>query len=98
LSFDPPLVMLSANEKTSGARKDTIVDSEQTGKFGWNAASYDLRHAVHASAQQVLSEVDEFELAGVTKRRDRIVCALLVAESCTSKRFAWLGVVPAAAG
>jgi flavin reductase (DIM6/NTAB) family NADH-FMN oxidoreductase RutF len=81
LSFDPPHVMLSASEKTSGARKDTIVNIEQTGEFVWNMATYDLRHAVNASAQEVPSEVDEFELAGVTKRPARIVRAPLVAES-----------------
>ena len=81
LSFDPPHVMLSASEKTTGARKDTIVNIEQTGEFVWNMATYDLRHAVNASAQEVAADVDEFELAGVTKRSARIVGAPMVAES-----------------
>ena len=81
LSFDPPHVMLSASEATSGARKDTIVNIEQTGHFVWNMATYDLREAVNASAQEVASHVDEFELAGLTKRKASIVTSPMVAES-----------------
>jgi flavin reductase (DIM6/NTAB) family NADH-FMN oxidoreductase RutF len=44
-------------------------------------ATYDLREAVNLSAQQVPPEVDEFELAGVTKAPSRLVKAPRVAES-----------------
>lgn len=81
LSFDPPHVMLAASEKTFGPRKDTIVNIEQTGEFVWNMATYDLRHAVNLSSQEVPDDVDEFELAGVTKKPARIVKAPMVAES-----------------
>jgi flavin reductase (DIM6/NTAB) family NADH-FMN oxidoreductase RutF len=81
LSFDPPHVMLAASEATTGARKDTIVNIEQTGQFVWNMATYDLRDAVNASAQEVPPDVDEFELAGVSKRPASIVKVSMVAES-----------------
>jgi flavin reductase (DIM6/NTAB) family NADH-FMN oxidoreductase RutF len=81
LSFDPPHVMLSASEATTGARKDTIVNIEQTGEFVWNMATYDLREAVNISAQELPSHVDEFELAGLTKAKARIVKAPMVADS-----------------
>jgi flavin reductase (DIM6/NTAB) family NADH-FMN oxidoreductase RutF len=81
LSFDPPHVMLSASEATTGARKDTIVNIEQTGEFVWNMATYDLREAVNISGQELPSHVDEFELAGLTKVPARIVKAPMVADS-----------------
>jgi len=67
LTFDPPMVMFAANQYPDGRRKDTVVNAELTGWFVWNMATYDLREAVNASASAVASDVDEFELAGVTK-------------------------------
>jgi len=81
LSFDPPHVMISASEASTGARKDTITNIEQTGQFVWNMATYDLREAVNASAQEVPASVDEFEVAGVTKAPSRLVKPYRVAES-----------------
>jgi flavin reductase (DIM6/NTAB) family NADH-FMN oxidoreductase RutF len=57
------------------------MNAEQSGEFVYNMATYDLREAVNLSAQQVPPEVDEFELAGVTKARSRLVKAYRVAES-----------------
>lgn len=81
LTFDPPYVMFAANQNTRGRRKDTVVNTEQTGQFVWNMATYALREAVNKSAEEVLSEVDEFEIAGVTKAPSHIVKACRVAES-----------------
>lgn len=67
ITYDPPIVMFSADQHVDGRRKDTVINAEQTGYFVWNMATYDLRHAVNRSAQPVPREVDEFELAGVTK-------------------------------
>lgn len=50
LSFDPPMVMFSANQYPDGRRKDTVVNAEETGWFVWNMATYDLREAVNISA------------------------------------------------
>jgi flavin reductase (DIM6/NTAB) family NADH-FMN oxidoreductase RutF len=81
LTFDPPYVMFAANQTTRGRRKDTVVNTEQTGQFVWNVATYELREAVNKSAEEVPSEVDEFKIAGVTKAPSRIVKACRVAES-----------------
>ncbi len=67
LSFDPPYVMIAANQTTKGRRKDTVINIEETGEFVYNMATYELREAVNRSAQEVSPEVDEFELAGLTK-------------------------------
>jgi len=73
LTFDPPYVMFAANQKTDGSRKDSVVNAEQCGEFVYNMATYDLREAVNNSSQEVPPEVDEFELAGVTKIPSKIV-------------------------
>lgn len=67
LTFDPPMVMFSANQTIEGKRKDTTTNIEDTGWFVWNMATYELRDAVNKSAMFVPPEEDEFEVAGVTK-------------------------------
>lgn len=81
LTFDPPYVMFAANQTTDGRRKDSTVNAEQTGEFVYNMATYALREALNLSAQQVPAEVDEFQLAGVTKAPSKLVRAPRVAES-----------------
>ncbi|MBN1847553.1 MAG: flavin reductase family protein [Deltaproteobacteria bacterium] len=81
LTYDPPYVMFSANQKTDSTRKDTVNNAEQVGEFVYNMATYELRNAVNISAQQVAADVDEFELAGVTKEPSRLVKPFRVAES-----------------
>jgi len=81
LTFDPPYVMFASNQNTQGHRKDTVVNTEQTGEFVWNMATYELREAVNKSAEEVPPEVDEFVLAGVSKAPSRIVKPCRVAES-----------------
>jgi flavin reductase (DIM6/NTAB) family NADH-FMN oxidoreductase RutF len=81
LTFDPPYVMFASNQTTKGRKKDTVVNTEQTGEFVWNMATYELREAVNKSAEEVAPDVDEFELAGVTKAPSQIVKPCRVAES-----------------
>jgi flavin reductase (DIM6/NTAB) family NADH-FMN oxidoreductase RutF len=81
LSFDPPYVMFAANESTTGGRKDTVINVEQTGEFVYNMATFDLRDAVNKSAAEVPFNVDEFDLAGVTKANSVKVRPARVAES-----------------
>lgn len=73
VSFDPPIVMFSANQDTQGRRKNSVDNAEQTGEFVWNMATYNLRHAVNQSAQELAAGVDEFEIAGLEKLPSRIV-------------------------
>ncbi|MDR3567142.1 MAG: flavin reductase family protein [Syntrophobacteraceae bacterium] len=81
LTFDPPYVIFSANQNTRGKRKDTVNNVEQTGEFVYNMATYDLREALNRSAAEVAPEIDEFELAGLTKAPSIMVKPSRVAES-----------------
>ena len=67
LTFDPPMVMFAANQLSSGERKHTVVNAEDTGWFVWNMATYALREAVNISAMELPADEDEFTRAGVTR-------------------------------
>lgn len=81
ITFDPPIVMFSANQNHQGRRKDTTVNAEETGQFVWNMATYDLREAVNLTSEELPPEVDEFVRAGLTKAPSRLVRPPRVAES-----------------
>ena len=73
VTFDPPIVMFSANQTTDGRRKDSVRNAEETGEFVWNMATWALREAVNATGQELAPGVDEFEHAGLAKLPSRLV-------------------------
>lgn len=81
LTFDPPMVMFSANQYPDGRRKDTVLNAEQTGWFVWNMATWDLRHAVNASAMALPASESEFDHANVTRRTADLSAVPMVDES-----------------
>jgi flavin reductase (DIM6/NTAB) family NADH-FMN oxidoreductase RutF len=81
VTFDPPIVMFSANQDTAGNRKDSVRNAEQTGEFVWNMATYALREAVNVTAEELPHGVDEFERAGLQKLPSRKVRPMRVAAS-----------------
>jgi flavin reductase (DIM6/NTAB) family NADH-FMN oxidoreductase RutF len=81
VTYDPPIVLISANQRTIGRRKDTVVNIEATGEFVWNMATYDLREAVNRTSQEFPPEVDEFEAAGLEKLPSLVVQPPRVAAS-----------------
>lgn len=64
--------MFSANQTPSSSQKDTVRNTEATGKFVWNLATYDLREQVNISAVQEAYGVDEFEKAGLEKEESKM--------------------------
>ena len=72
--------MFSSNQSPDGERKDTVVNAEQTGRFVWNLATYNLREAVNATAEHVPSGVGELELAGLEKEKARLTDIPMVEE------------------
>jgi len=81
VTFNPPIVMFSANQNTAGQRKDSVRNAEDTGQFVWNMATYALREAVNKSAEELPHGVDEFEHAGLVKLPSRKVRPMRVAGS-----------------
>lgn len=81
LTFDPPMVMFSANQYPDGRRKDTVLNAEQTGWFVWNMATWDLREAVNISAMALPPQESEFERTGLTRAYGDLSPVPMVAES-----------------
>lgn len=73
VTFDPPIVMFSANQDTRGERKDSVRNAEETGEFVWNMATWAQREAVNITAEELPADVDEFERAGLVKLPSRKV-------------------------
>ncbi len=84
LTFEPPYVLVSINQGRLQNRKDTTVNIEQTGDFVYNMATFALRDALNITAAEFPPEIDEFEIAGLTKAPCRIVKPFRVAESPVS--------------
>jgi flavin reductase (DIM6/NTAB) family NADH-FMN oxidoreductase RutF len=81
ITYDPPIVMFAANQRTTAQRKDTVVNVEATGEFVWNMATWAQREAVNVSAEELPHGVDEFERAGLAKLPSRRVKPMRVAGS-----------------
>lgn len=81
LNYDPPMVMFSANQNPRGARKDTVVNIEQTGEFVWNMATWALREAVNLTSEELAYGQDEFAHARLEKAPSRLVRPPRVAAS-----------------
>jgi flavin reductase (DIM6/NTAB) family NADH-FMN oxidoreductase RutF len=81
LTYDPPMVMFSANQLPNGERKNTVNNAEKTGWFNWNMATWDLREAVNITAMALDSGEDEFEKAGLEKVAGHYSPAPMVAAS-----------------
>ncbi|MGI8724591.1 MAG: flavin reductase family protein [Methyloceanibacter sp.] len=76
VSEDPHFVMFS-----SGGRKDSQRNAEETGEFVCSLATYDLRDAMNRTSIPVGPDVNEMELAGLTPEASRIVKPPRVKES-----------------
>ena len=76
VSEDPHFVMFS-----SGGRKDSQRNAEETGEFVCSLATYDLRDAMNCTSIPVGPDVNEMELAGLTPEPSRIVKPPRVKES-----------------
>ena len=72
----PPMLMFSSN-----GRKDTLRNAEATGCFTWNLATRPLADRMNRTSAPVASDVDEFELAGLTATPGTMIPAPRVAES-----------------
>ncbi|MEN9558945.1 MAG: hypothetical protein RLZZ502_156 [Pseudomonadota bacterium] len=81
VTYDPPIVMFSANQDSHSGRKDSVRNAEDSGEFVWNMATYALREAVNISAEELPASVDEFARAGLAKAEARLVKAKRVAAS-----------------
>lgn len=81
LGWDPPYVMFSAYNRWNGSRTDSVVNTESTGEFVYNMATYALRDEVVQTSMIEEPGVDEMAATGLTPVECRIVKAPRVKES-----------------
>lgn len=76
---NPHYVMFS-----SGGRKDSVRNAEETGEFVCSLATWDLRHEMNATSAELPHGVDEFPLANLTTASSELVRPPRVKESPVS--------------
>lgn len=70
----PPMVSLSLQPRSDGVTlKDTFVNIRDTGEFVTNLVTLPQAHAMHRSAFEFPSEVDEFDAVGLEKAPSEVV-------------------------
>ncbi len=74
--YKPPLIGFS-----STSWKDSVANIQETKEFVWNLATKDLAQQMNATAAHVARGVSEFNVAGLTAVRGRLVNVPRVAES-----------------
>ncbi len=79
----PPMVMFTQTGRKSRPEpvKDSIANIRETGEFACNIVSQTLKEAMNLSSGAYQPEVDEFELAGLTKAPGKTISAPHVAEA-----------------
>ena len=75
-NYSPPIVGFS-----SIGWKDTVENVQATGEFCWNLATRALAQEMNLTCAPAPPEIDEFEVAGLTKVTGRLVSAPMVMES-----------------
>jgi flavin reductase (DIM6/NTAB) family NADH-FMN oxidoreductase RutF len=82
ISTHPPAVMYSANgPHMEGGDKDSLYNVRETGEFVVNFCTEALAQQMNDSSTQAPRNIDEFEVAGLTKAPSKVVKAPRVAES-----------------
>lgn len=76
LSFDPPLILISARANT-----DTARNVNQTSEFVVNMATFAMKDAINATSAVVGPEIDEAVLAGLEMLPSKLVKPRRVAAS-----------------
>ncbi len=95
VAYTPPQVMFSATgPHEAGGLKDTIANIEATGGYVVNLATWETREAMNRSASPAPHDVDEFEVARLTKAPAELVAAPRVAESPVHLECEYLQTVP----
>lgn len=92
--YDPPTISVSIARFAGNKPKDSLVNIEETGEFVVNLVNQDIAQAMNKTAAEYPSDVNEFEIAGLTPVTSEIVTAPCVLESPVSLECKLIQVVP----
>jgi len=73
-NYQPPIIGFS-----SIGFKDSVNNAQESGEFCWNLVSRPQAEAMNQTSASVSSDIDEFELAGLSQRESSIIDAPHVA-------------------
>jgi flavin reductase (DIM6/NTAB) family NADH-FMN oxidoreductase RutF len=80
--YQPPTVMFSGGVGASAdGMKDTVRNIQEIGEFVCNLATWENRDAMNLSSANVASEVDEFQLTGLTPAASTLVSVPRIVET-----------------
>jgi flavin reductase (DIM6/NTAB) family NADH-FMN oxidoreductase RutF len=80
-SVNPPILCFSPLLQEDSTEKDTLVNIKQTSEFVVNIVSYYLAQAMNRTSGPYPSEVNEFDIAGITAKQSTVVKPPCVADS-----------------
>ena len=69
----PPMVMFASNGRQPHGPKDSVTNIETTGEFVCNLVSEGLSDQMNTTSASVLSDTDEFDLAGLETEPSELV-------------------------
>ena len=81
MAYDPATIVLGISRSAGWKAKDTLANIEATGEFVVSVVVDDIAEAMNSTAAEFPTDVDEFEIAGLTQKPADLVSAPLVAES-----------------
>jgi flavin reductase (DIM6/NTAB) family NADH-FMN oxidoreductase RutF len=82
ITSNPPTLCFAPSIKgTSGTKKDTLANIEHSGEFVVNIVSEEIAEQMNETATDFPPEIDEFEIAGLTAVKSKIVQPSRVKES-----------------
>ena len=93
-SVNPPILCFSPLLQENSMEKDTLVNINQTGEFVVNIVSYGLAQAMNRTSASYPSDVNEFDVAGVTAKQSTLVKPPCVADSLVNFECKLQQIIP----
>ena len=97
VAYDPPTIIFSSSRRVGEKRekvKDTLANIEATGEFVIAVVVEEIAEAMNRTAAEYPTEVNEFEIAGLTEAPSDLVAPPRVAESPVNMECRLVQVVP----
>jgi len=101
VAYDPPTLVFSCSVYAAGwpdKKKDTLAHIQETGEFVVNVVVDDIAEAMNKTAAEFPTEVNEFEVVGLTPVPSELVRPPRVAESPVNMECRLNQVVPIGQG
>ena len=93
-SVNPPILCFSPLLKADSLEKDTLANITQTREFVVNIVSYGLAQTMNRTSAPYPSDVNEFDVAGVTPKQSTFVEPPCVADSLVNFECKLQQIIP----